>query len=132
MRYYLVTKMRHHSVLTAISLMVAFYILAAVLGVIISPWWWFLYVPGLAFSILCFLWNNNITLICPDCNRSVWDKTNYYCGRCGTLLVFRRREKVKKGDKPKPQVIIIPTCSRGHEVYSFDKYCSRCGERLKS
>lgn len=123
------TKIKHHPFLVGVCVMGAFYISGIILGALLSPWWWLLYVPGLSLYLGCLVWNERNALMCPECNRTLWDKTKYYCPYCGCPLVFRAKEKVKKGEKPKPETIVMPACSKGHRLYGSEKYCPKCGEQ---
>lgn len=127
----MITKVKHHPVLTNICLFFTLMALTYSLGFIFSLWWLLLCLPVFTLYIFGWVWADKTALMCPSCNTQAWDKTNYYCSNCGVLLVFKHREKVKKGKEPKPGKIIIPTCSNGHEVWAYDKYCRKCGEPLR-
>lgn len=126
----MLSKMKHHPLLTAFSPSILLIITTYCLVYIYSNWWFFLYIPTFTLYIAGFRWNDHNELVCPNCGRSERDKTNYYCNECGAKLVFRRKGKVKKGETPKAGIVAIPACSKGHKVGSWDKFCSKCGEKL--
>lgn len=124
-------KIKHHPMLTAVMLIVIFYIAGfGIGGLVKNPVWFSLAGLGLILYILSFFWSDRYELVCPQCNHSEWDKTNHYCSTCGVKLVFKAKQKVKKGEEVKPEKIPEPCCSKGHRVYGFDKYCGKCGEKL--
>ena len=127
----MITKIKHHPILANMCLFFILMFSTYSLGFIINLWWFLLFLPVFALYIFGFVWNDKHELLCPKCSRTYWDKTKYYCSSCGVLMVFKKKEKVKIGEEPKLGQIAIPTCSRGHEIYSLDSYCPRCGESLK-
>jgi hypothetical protein len=127
----MITKVKHHPLLTSISFYLVFCVLALTLGLVFSPQWFWLFALGFTLYMLGFFWSDNYYLMCPQDNHVEYDKTKYYCSSCGSPLVFRKIFKVKVKGEPKPDRINILTCSKGHKISSYDKYCSHCGEPLK-
>lgn len=125
------TKMKHHPFLTNLSLFGVLLVISYGLGFSVNLWWLLLLIPTFAVYIVGFILPEKYDLVCSLCGTDYWDKTNYYCRRCGGLLIFRRKEKARRGEEVKPEIIAIPTCSKGHKVFGFDKYCPKCGEDLK-
>jgi len=127
----MITKIKHHPILTNISLFFVLLMITYSIAFTVSLWWLLIAIPVFLLYLFGFYWNEKYELICPECHRTYWDKTKYYCNHCGVLMVFRKKERVKKGERAKPGNIAVPTCSEGHKVYSYDSYCPQCGEQLK-
>ena len=123
-------KVKHHTVLIAFIIMGVFYMAAFSMGTLVNLAWWSLAVLGLVLYILSFFWSDRCQLVCPQCNDTAWNKTQHYCSTCGVKMVFRDKQKIRRGEKVKLGKIPEPCCSHGHRVYASNKYCKRCGEKL--
>jgi len=71
------------------------------------------------------MYENNL---CPRCGqgtyRNVFFGGERYCTECGNILVI----KMDFGDYNK----FCQKCNRGPDLYSQNKYCPYCGEKLKT
>lgn len=124
-------KIMHHPLLTGFSLSGLIYIITLITAIVVSPLWWSLAALALFVYFYTFIWHERYVLVCPNCGYSPWAKTAYFCSSCGTRLVFKGKQKVKPEEKVKPDKVPEPTCSKGHRVFAFDKYCGKCGEKLQ-
>ena len=121
-------KIKHHLFLANMALWFTGMILVIALGVIVSLWLLLLEIPLFIAYLFGWWWYDHTELLCPQCGKGMWDRRNYYCSGCGTRLVFRWMVKIKKNEPIPEGRVAIPTCSKGHSVNAYDKFCPKCGE----